>query len=330
MKSHPSVGQALWTEIRANDFAIPGHAILVSTLAFDTTGERLVSAGWDQSVRVWDSHTHRQTHCFGNPITPQDLWDDGDGSGTLMFHCAEFSTTGDRVIAGAQDGVLYCWDLSDGREDRIEGAHDSPILTLAMHPQGQQFASAGRDGLVVVWAMPEIRRLRRFNLSQAVQRIRISPDGRLLAATCDDGSVRINHLEMKMEWTHLKTDDCAYRSLAFSPDGRYLAAGGMSDSVVLWDTRTWKIAQHYQLRSDADDVWAPCVAFDRSGTRLAAGGSDGLVRIWNPASGATLCEEIPAQDCPLWTLAFHPVRDELVIGGSGGRITWHALDRERT
>lgn len=306
----------------------PGHAIMVSTVAFDTAGERFVSASWDQSVRLWDSHTRRQIRCFGDPITLFDLLEDDGGGNILMFHCAEFSMTGNKVIAGAQDGALYCWDLSDGREDRLERAHDSPILALAMHPHGQQFASAGRDGLVVMWSMPEIRRLYRFNLSQAVHRIRFSPDGRLLAATCDDGSVRIIRLDMKIEWAHLETDDCAYRSLAFSPDGHYLATAGMGNTVALWDTRTWTIAQRFHLHSEADDIWAPCVAFDRAGTRLAAGGSDGVARIWYPETSA-LCREIPALDCSVCTLAFHPVRDELVIGGSSGRITWHALDGER-
>lgn len=264
----------------------PGHAIQVSTVAFDTAGNRLVTAGWDQSVRVWDGHTHQQIQCFGDPITQSDLMTDEGGVSILMFRCAEFSTVGDRVIAGAQDGALYSWCLSDGAEDRIERAHNSPVLALAMHPHGQQFASAGRDGLVVMWNMPDIRRLRRFDLSQAVHRVRFSPDGRLLAAACDDGSVRIICLEMNQEWTHLKTDDCAYRSLAFSPNGHHLATAGMGNAVALWDTRTWTIAQRFHLHSEADDIWAPCVAFDRAGTRLAAGGSDGVARIWNSATTA--------------------------------------------
>ena len=132
----------------------PGHAFMVSTVAFDSTGERFVSASWDQSVRLWDSHTRRQIQFFGDPITLFDLLGDEVDNNNLMFHCAEFSMAGDKVIAGAQDGALHCWDMSDGREDRLERAHDSPILALAMHPHGQQFASAGRDGLVVMWSLP--------------------------------------------------------------------------------------------------------------------------------------------------------------------------------
>lgn len=302
----------------------PGHAILVSTVAFDAAGDRVVSAGWDQSVRVWDCRTHRQIRCFGNPVASRDLLDDDKGGSIPSFHCAEFAAAGGRVIAGAKDGALYVWLLDDVQEERIGGAHGSVVLALAMHPGGRQFASAGADGQVVIWSLPEIRRLRRFDLTQAVHRIRFSPDGNLLAASCHDGSVPIIQLETNVEWARLKDDDYAFRSLAFSPDGRHLATGGMSDSVVLWDTRTWTIARRFRLQSDADDIWAPCVAFDRTGTRLAAGGSDGITRIWSMTTSA-LCSEIPARDSLVWTLAFSPMRDALVIGGSSGRITWHDL-----
>lgn len=71
-------------------------------------------------------------------------------------------------------------------------------------------------------------------------------------------------------------DGCAYRSLAFSPDGHYLAAAEMGDTVALWDKRTWTIAQRFHSHSEAEDIWAPSVAFDHAGTTLAVGGAMAL------------------------------------------------------
>lgn len=43
-------------------------------------------------------------------------------------------------------------------------------------------------------------------------------------------------------------------SLAFHPDGNYLAVGTSSNHVKIWDMRTQKLAQDYQLKSEVNGV----------------------------------------------------------------------------
>jgi WD40 repeat protein len=74
--------------------------------------------------------------------------------------------------------------------------------------------------------------------------------------------------------TALKAHAGSVYSVAFSPDGRTLAAGSASGRVLLWDVRTH--ARLGTLRSHA----IISVAFSPDGRNLAAGGFDGTIRVW--------------------------------------------------
>lgn len=66
--------------------------------------------------------------------------------------------------------------------------------------------------------------------------------------------------------------------LAFSADGRQLAASGADGFLTLWDTATLgKVAE----LGGAESWWMQAVAFSANGRWLAAGGNDRLVRIWS-------------------------------------------------
>lgn len=64
-------------------------------------------------------------------------------------------------------------------------------------------------------------------------------------------------------------------SVAWSPDGRFIASGG-SFTTLIWDVATWQPI--YRLRGHADTIRA--VDWFSDGRHLVTGSADGTVRIW--------------------------------------------------
>jgi WD40 repeat protein len=72
--------------------------------------------------------------------------------------------------------------------------------------------------------------------------------------------------------------------LAFSPDGKILASGGMDNNVILWNVANPKMLA--TLHGHTDTVYS--VAFSPDGRTLASGSDDKTIRIWDLASGGTV------------------------------------------
>ncbi|MCO8122428.1 M48 family metalloprotease [Stieleria sp. TO1_6] len=115
---------------------------------------------------------------------------------------AEIPSSG-RVVIGDSKGNVRLWDLIDGMPVSLLGRHPAGVSSLAVGPEGSVF-SADSLGRVVRWELQSGRTLASWNVADAiagisqpnaaenaatkvtVQSIRVSNDGRWVAALCGD------------------------------------------------------------------------------------------------------------------------------------------------
>jgi prenyltransferase beta subunit len=109
-------------------------------------------------------------------------------------------------------------------------------------------------------------------------------------------------------------------AVAFSPDGKLLAAGAADGSVHLRRTETGE--EHAVLRAHENAVAA--VAFSPDGRTLAAGGYDGAATLWNVGSGERM-HTLDGHRGAVTSVAFHPGGAVLATGSIDGTVKfWNA------
>ena len=220
----------------------------VSALAFSPDGKYL-AAGFGDPGFFSDAH-------FPNPLK---VWDVATRRLIRHLHghtgyCVslDFSRDGARLASGSRDGTAIVWSTEtwkaaqtlenpDRRSPLSEFAFYSPsgrgmVDGVAFSPDGKILAMASSLGNVQLWDVASGRPTQPLKgHSSLVHAVAFSPDGLTLASGSSDQTVRLWNVESRRELMQLDPGTVArgeVRSLAFSPDGKQLLAGG--DSTAYW------------------------------------------------------------------------------------------------
>lgn len=288
------------------------HADAVEELTFSPDGKWLVTAGDDAAMRIWDANTGAL------------LQEYTDFTGVVLG--ATFSPDG-RQFAFS-DGSLHVWQFSqDGDTINNQELFTLPAaVSDSFSPDGKFIAGTGGSdpggNAVSIWDATTGREV--ITLSGhtgGVMGLAFSPEGKSLASTSLDGTVKIWSLTPGNEGVAVSSPLAGFGTrIAYNPNKREFVTNGGDGTAIVWNAETGEP----RLTLAGHNLEVLNVAFSSDGKRIATGSLDGTTIIWDATTSEKLFTLV-GHEFGVRDIAFIPTGNLIATGGFDGTAKiWNA------
>jgi WD40 repeat protein len=273
-----------------------GHAKAVTSVAF-LSNHWLVTAGLDDSVRLWDVRAAEKAgYLYGNRghLRPPTV--------------LAFSADGKILASGGEDGWVCLWNTQG---DLLRALmEDGPVRALAFSADGEWLLSSTTQS-VLLWkvATGDVVASHQATRSKAV----FAADGKTYAVS-EDRAISVWFTGTRARALQVTGLASQANALAFSPTANILASGQEDGSLAMWSTATAKPL--LQIEKQTGPMHA--LAFSPDGLLLASVGEQAVL-LWDAASGA-LVEKVPVPGGPFGDVMFGPGGTTVILRKGGAKM----------
>jgi WD40 repeat protein len=234
----------------------------------------------------------------GRPIVtgiltaPPALWEPATGRlrCKLDEHAATvaafaFSPDGKAIATAGHDKTVRVFKSADGSLTHTLAKHTAAVLAVAWSPDGKEIVSGGADKKTIVWDAKTGEPMHtRTEHAAAIQCLAFSPAGSVLAAGGDDGKIFTYTRPGWKPGKPLTTpNQTSVLSLAWTTDGKTLAAGDINGTALLWSPAKAKLIS--ALPTVGSPPHINSMVFYAKGEMLATARGNHTLVLWSTATG---------------------------------------------
>lgn len=299
----------------AEIFSFDADSTGVTSVAFTPDSRHIVSAGWDNEIKVWDAANGRLQSTI-----------DLTGKGDLIIDLA-LSPDGKYVATANRDydkraNTVMVFDLKTRLEAfSLNRRPPDSCNDVAFSPDGKYFAascfdSSNGDATLQVWDAKTGKAT--FTVQGASSPVLFTANGEGLAAT-HNGTNGVKAWSISTRQVAGEIAGLSLKSADFSWDSRALVGGGYNGELTSWGTESNQVLATYKGHTDTING----VLYSPNRKHIASISKDKTLRLWQAGSGKQLA--VYHSPGEIESLAFSPNGGQLVIGSTDGKITLLSL-----
>jgi WD40 repeat protein len=251
--------------------AFKGHQAAIEALAFAADGRKLISISHDHTARCWDMDDHEEARVLEK--------------GRSQIDGLSYAPDGRHLaLASMSDGIRVYDVMSDSPPRSLT---TRPSRRTVFSPDGR-FIAGAPDHRVTLWDVRTGDVLATLGETEPdeIGAMAFSPDSRWLAvgvggpntfATDKSEKIMVFDVASRKE-DHTVASPTQVSAVAFSADGKLMAAAGHDGTIWLWDVPSWKEIARWQA---PEDTRYASILFLSSGQELAVGTVSGAIDLWD-------------------------------------------------
>ena len=313
---------------RAFAVEIPGHRTDVRSISLSSDDTMLASAS-NGGLKVWNVRTQ---NCIRSLECGYAL-------------CSSFLPGDKIIIVGNRNGELELFDIASSAPMDSIKAHEGPIWTLHVHPDGKSVVTGSADKSAKFWSFeivqeevagtkrtfPRLKLVHRRTLkvSDDILSLKFSPDARLLAVALLDNTVKVFFVDTLKPFLNLYGHKLPVLSMDIAYDSKLIVTCSADKNVRLWGLDFGDC--HKAFFAHQDSVMQ--VAFvphnhEGNGHHFFSASKDRMIKYWDGDKFEQI-QRLSGHHGEIWAIAVSRGGDFLVSAGHDKSIrVWEQTDEQ--